>query len=46
MSLIDELYNRRAGLDFLDRMIKIAQRTNEPLTIGFVDVDKDIIECW
>jgi len=42
MARIDTLtncYNRRYGLDLLDRQIKLSKRNKSPLLVSFVDID-------
>ncbi len=42
MARIDNLtncYNRRYGLDLLDRQIKLSKRNKTPLLVSFVDID-------
>jgi len=43
LSRIDSLtgcYNRRYGLELLDRQIKLSQRNKTPLLLAFLDIDK------
>jgi len=40
MDPLTGLFNRRAALEFLKKMIALSQRTKNLLTISFVDIDK------
>ncbi len=43
LARIDSLtgcYNRRYGLELLDRQIKLSQRSKSPLLLAFLDIDK------
>jgi len=33
------IYNRRAGMEFLDQQIKLSKRYNESFTVGFIDIN-------